>query len=159
MELYSYQPDRLLVLAAPVRNDPFRVAHGLRAMLLWPLLPLWFGWLALLAWRRDLRLDKPLWLRSMEWDGERKELCVRYGLWPMHVAGRKVIRFAELKRVGLALAPGAAGAIELHVTIEHASGSLECRLDLARAFDQKAAEGLLLRIARVSGWRHVLRHE
>ena len=159
MDLLSYQPDRLLVLAAPRKNDPFRVAHGLRAMLLWPLLPLWLAWLVLLGWRRDLRIDKPLWVRSLEWDADRKELRVRYGLWPLHFGGRKVIGFEQLRRIELTASTDGDGVIELRAAIEHAGGSLACRMSLARAFDLPAAEGLLLRIARVSGWRHVSRHE
>jgi hypothetical protein len=158
VDLHSYQPEQSLVLTAPRKNDPFQVGHGLRAMLLWPLMPLWLLWLAILALRRDLRLDKPLWLRSMAWDGGLAELRVRFGLWPMHVTGRKRIRFERMKGIELAAGHGPDGGIELVATVEHTGGSLRCRLDLARAFDLAAAEGLLLRIARVSGWRHFVRH-
>ena len=110
MIVASHHPGRLLALRASRKDEALEIAYTLRAMLCWPLLPLWLVWIWLTAWRRSLHLGKPLRLRWLRWDARRGRLQVKYGFWPLLFEGRKSVAFDRFRQLTFVLsALGEAG--------------------------------------------------
>jgi len=157
LNIDTYEPERRLVWVAHRTDDLFTIGPILRAMFFWPLLPFWLLWTLVLGAKGSLHVQRPLWLRRVDWDGANGRLVLRYGLWPLLFTGRKAVALDGIDGVEVDLQPGdedgEAAAITWRVTYG-SSRTLTWSQHLAGLQDEADAEDLVFRVARVLKRKH-----
>ncbi len=158
MNIDTYEPDRQLAWVAHRTDDLFSVGPILRAILLWPLVPFWLLWTVALGLKGSLHLQRPLWLRRVDWNGRRQRLVIRYGLWPLFFTGRKAVSFSSIDSVSFDLEPQDDDAVRATCRIAYgASGggrTLQWSFRLAGLDEAADAEDMVFRIGRILKWKY-----